>query len=103
VPFISGEMIGVPLGAVLLTYLFPGFVRFGVGVLLAIYSAYGLAKPPFKPQKVCAATDGDIGFLNGVLGGLTGLPGFIITVWCQMRRWTKDRGPSYSWSLSRRR
>jgi len=25
-----------------------------------------------------------------VLGGLTGLPGFIITVWCQMRGWTKD-------------
>ena len=25
-----------------------------------------------------------------MLGGLTGLPGFIITVWCQMRGWTKD-------------
>ena len=35
-------------------------------------------------------TDGGVGFLNGVLGGLTGLPGFIITVWCQMRGWTKD-------------
>jgi hypothetical protein len=37
-----------------------------------------------------AATDGGIGFLKGVLGGLPGLPGFIITVWCQMRGWTKD-------------
>ena len=37
-----------------------------------------------------ATTDGGIGFLNGVLGGLTGLPGFIITVWCQMRGWSKD-------------
>jgi uncharacterized membrane protein YfcA len=34
--------------------------------------------------------DGGIGFANGVLCGLTGLPGFIITVWCQMRGWTKD-------------
>jgi uncharacterized membrane protein YfcA len=25
-----------------------------------------------------------------VLCGLTGLPGFIITVWCQLRGWTKD-------------
>jgi uncharacterized protein len=25
-----------------------------------------------------------------VLAGLTGLPGFIITVWCQLRGWTKD-------------
>jgi len=89
-PFIVGGMIGVPLGAVLLTYLDPGYMRFGVGVLLVIYSVYGLAKPSFKSRKVGATTDGGVGFLNGVLGGLTGLPGFIITVWCQARGWTKD-------------
>jgi len=89
-PFIIGGTIGVPLGATLLTYLNAGYVRFGVGVLLVIYSVYGLAKPAFKPHTVGAATDGGIGFLNGVLGGLTGLPGFVITVWCQMRGWTKD-------------
>ena len=90
-PFIIGGTIGVPLGAVLLTYLNPGYVRFGIGVLLVIYSIYGLAKPAYEPRKVGAAADGCIGFLNGVLGGLTGLPGFIITVWCQMRGWTKDQ------------
>lgn len=90
-PFIIGGMIGVPLGAVLLTYLNPAYVRLGVGVLLVVYGMYGLAKPTFKPHKVGAATDGGIGFLNGILGGLTGLPGFIITVWCQMRGWTKDQ------------
>jgi len=89
-PFIVGGMIGVPLGAVLLTYLDPNYVRLGVGVLLIIYSVYSLAKPAFKPHKLGVGADGGIGFLNGVLGGLTGLPGFIITVWCQMRGWTKD-------------
>ena len=89
-PFIIGGTIGVPLGAVLLTYLNPGYVRFGVGVLLIIYSGYGLVKPTFKPHKVGAVADGGVGFLNGLLGGLTGLPGFVITVWCQMRGWTKD-------------
>ncbi len=89
-PFIIGGMVGVPLGALLLTYLDPNYMRLGVGVLLLIYSVYGLAKPVFKPRKAGTATDGSIGFLNGVLGGLTGLPGFIITVWCQMRGWTKD-------------
>lgn len=89
-PFIVGGTVGVPLGAVLLTYLDPSHVRLGVGVLLVVYSMYGLAKPTFKPHKVGAATDGGIGFLNGVLGGLTGLPGFIITVWCQVRGWSKD-------------
>src|SRR5882672_5062645 len=33
-PFIIGGTTGVPLGAMLLTYLNPGYVRFGVGVLL---------------------------------------------------------------------
>ena len=89
-PFIVGGAIGVPLGAVLLTYVNPTYVRFGVGLLLVIYSVYGLTKPDFKHHKVGAATDGSVGFLNGVLGGLTGLPGFIITVWCQMRGWTND-------------
>jgi len=31
-----------------------------------------------------------VGFLNGILGGLTGLGGIIATVWCQMRGWPKD-------------
>jgi uncharacterized membrane protein YfcA len=74
-PFIIGGTIGVPLGAVLLTYVNPVFVRFGVGLLLVIYSVYGLTKLDFKPHKVGAATDGSVGFLNGVVGGLTGLPG----------------------------
>jgi uncharacterized membrane protein YfcA len=89
-PFVIGGVIGVPLGAVLLTYLNPGHVRLGVGVLLVVYSVYGLTKPAFKPREVGVTTDGSIGFLNGVLGGLTGLPGFIITVWCQTRGWSKD-------------
>jgi uncharacterized protein len=89
-PFIIGGTIGVPLGTVLLTYVNPSYLRGGVGILLVIYSIYGLAKPAFKPRKVGARADGSIGFLNGVLAGLTGLPGFVITVWCQMRGWTKD-------------
>ena len=36
------------------------------------------------------AADGGIGFLNGLLCGLTGFPGFITTIWCQLRGWTKD-------------
>jgi uncharacterized membrane protein YfcA len=89
-PFIIGGTIGVPIGTMLLTYVNPGYLRGGVGMLLVIYSIYGLAKPAFKPRTVGAKADGSIGFLNGVLGGLTGLPGFVITVWCQMRGWTKD-------------
>ncbi len=89
-PFIIGGTVGVPIGTVLLTYIDPAYMRSGVGLLLIIYGAYGLAQPAFKPLHVGAAADGGVGFLNGILCGLTGLPGFIITVWCQLRGWTKD-------------
>jgi uncharacterized protein len=89
-PFIIGGTIGVPIGTVLLTYMNPAYMRSGVGLLLVLYGLYGLAQPAFKPLQAGRAADGGIGFLNGVLCGLTGLPGFIITVWCQLRGWTKD-------------
>ena len=89
-PFIVGGTIGVPIGTVLLTYIDPAYMRSGVGLLLIVYGIYGLAQPAFKPVQVGVAADGGVGFLNGILCGLTGLPGFIITVWCQSRGWTKD-------------
>lgn len=89
-PFIMGGMIGVPIGTYLLTYLNPAFLRSGVGLLLVIYGTYGLAQPALKPVPSSRLGDTGIGLTNGVLAGLTGLPGFIITVWCQLRGWRKD-------------
>jgi uncharacterized membrane protein YfcA len=89
-PFIIGGAIGVPIGTMLLTYINPAYLRSGVGVLLVIYGAYGLAQPKLKPVPAGVAADAGIGFSNGILAGLTGLPGFIITIWCQLRGWTKD-------------
>jgi len=88
--FIIGGTIGVPIGTLLLTYIEPAYMRTGVGALLVIYGIYGLAQPAFKPVQATLAADGSIGLVNGLLCGLTGLPGFIITVWSQMRGWTKD-------------
>ncbi len=89
-PFIVGGTLGVPIGTMLLTYVDPAYLRSGVGLLLILYSIYGLAQPAFKPVPAGTVADGGVGFLNGMLCGLTGLPGFIITIWCQLRGWTKD-------------
>jgi uncharacterized protein len=89
-PFIFGGTISVPIGASLLTYTDPAYLRGGVGLLLIVYGVYGLSQPKFAPVQAAPAVDGGIGALNGLLAGLTGLPGFVITVWCQMRGWTKD-------------
>jgi hypothetical protein len=89
-PFIIGGMIGVPIGTMLLTYIDPAYLRPGVGLLLVTYGIYGLAQPAPKPVPDNVSADAGIGFVNGVVAGLTGLPGFVITVWCQLRGWTKD-------------
>jgi uncharacterized membrane protein YfcA len=89
-PFVIGGIVGVPIGTMLLTYINPAYLRSGVGLLLVIYGTYGLAQPRLKPVPDNATADAAIGFLNGMLAGLTGLPGFIITIWCQLRGWTKD-------------
>jgi hypothetical protein len=89
-PFIIGGTIGVPIGTWLLTFVDPAYLRCGVGLLLICYGLYGLAQPALKPVPAGVAADGGVGFLNGMLCGLTGLPGFIITIWCQLRGWSKD-------------
>ena len=89
-PFIITGAVGIPFGTFLLTYVNPAWLRIGVGVLLLVYSIYGLARPQFRPVETGLPADLGIGFANGLLGGLTGLSGIIITVWCQMRIASKD-------------
>ncbi len=89
-PFIAGGLVGVPLGAALLAYVDPGVIRLGIGVLLVCFSLYNLFKPAITPFNAGPAVDTGIGVLNGTVGGLTGLGGVVITVWCQMRDWPKD-------------
>src|SRR5262249_22762648 len=36
------------------------------------------------------AADAGVAFLNGILGGLTGLAGILTTIWCGIRGWPKD-------------
>ena len=89
-PFIVGGVIGVPIGTILLTYIDPMHLRTGVGALLVVYSIYSLMRPAFTPLKSGVSTDVSIGFFNGLLGGLTGLTGIIVTIWSQLRGWPKD-------------
>ncbi len=89
-PLTFGTVIGIPIGVILLNYINPVYLRFGVGVLLVLYTIYGLVRPAIKPMKIGVAPDIAIGFLNGLVGGLTGLGGIISTISCQWRGWTRD-------------
>jgi len=90
-PFLLGAALGVPLGVAILGWARPDHIRVAVGVLLVLFCAYSLARPSIKPLTSAGATaDAGVGFLNGVLGGLTGLAGILTTIWSGMRGWGKD-------------
>ena len=56
-----------------------------------MYSLYALFRPAIAPIKAGGAmADAGVGFLNGVLGGMTGLAGILVTLWCGLRGWPKD-------------
>jgi len=91
-PFVIGAALGVPIGVTILTWADPAHVRFGVGILLVIYSLYALYRPAIRPIKtVGSLADAAVGFLNGVLAGTTGLAGILVTIWCSLRGWPKDQ------------
>ncbi len=89
-PFIVGGAIGVPIGTILLTSLDPAKLRVGIGVLLLAFGLYGLLRPALKPARSGTGPDVGVGIANGLIGGLTGLGGIAITVWCQLVGGTKD-------------
>ena len=90
-PFLVGAAFGVPVGIVTLKLAPPHHVRVAVGALLVLYSCYSLARPVINPiKRVGAAADAGVGFLNGILGGLTGLAGILTTIWCGIRGWSKE-------------
>jgi uncharacterized membrane protein YfcA len=90
-PFMAGAALGVPVGVGVLTWTNPAHVRMGVGAFLVLYSLYALLRPAIPAVKAGgAAADAGVGFLNGVLGGITGLAGILVIIWCGLRGWSKD-------------
>jgi uncharacterized membrane protein YfcA len=90
--FVVGAALGVPAGVTLLTWSDPRSIRVAVGVLLVLYSLYTYFRPALKPVVAGGgAADAAAGFLNGMLGGLTGLAGILVMIWCGLHGWPKEK------------
>ena len=89
-PFIAGGAIGVAAGTVLLTTINQGALRITMGVLLVLYSLYGLIRPALGPVQGGVPAEFGVGVVNGLIGGLTGLGGIAVTIWGQLRGGPKD-------------
>jgi len=75
-------------------------VSFVLGVLSLIYCTYSLVRPTIKPVQAGGLADISVDFVNGILGGLTGLAGIAVVVWCQLRAWPKDIQRTISQSVT---
>ena len=89
-PFVAGSALGVPLGVAILDWTNPAHVRAGIGAFLVLYALYALARPKMQPFAGAPPLDAGVGFLNGVLGGVTGFAGIVVTIWSGLRGWPKD-------------
>jgi uncharacterized membrane protein YfcA len=95
VPFIAPGILGVPLGALLLSHLDPRTLKLGIGALLCLFSIYMLIRrTSAKSAWGGVLADGVIGFSGGVLGGMVGLSGPPVTIWATVRGWSKHESRS---------
>lgn len=89
-PFIVGGALGVPAGTALLATVDQSTLRLSMGILLVIYSVYSLIRPALQSLQGGVPADFSVGVANGLIGGLTGLGGIAVTIWCQPRGGPKD-------------
>jgi uncharacterized protein len=90
--FVIPGLLGVPLGTFLLPLIDPRLFKLGLGCFLVIYSAYALTGiRQIETAKGGRTADGAVGFISGILGGLTGLSGVLPVVWTDIRGWSKEQ------------
>lgn len=91
-PFVIGGAAGLPPALYLLHHIDTWTLRIGFGLFIAAYSAYMLIAPKFSgfrndpPASAAAA----VGFVGGLIGGFTAMPGAAPTIWCSLCGTPKD-------------
>ena len=89
--FVIPALVGLPFGFAMLAHLNAGMLKLLVGVMLAMFGGFFIAKPSFKRlQKDHKLADSAVGFIGGVLGALAGLSGVLPTIWSTLHNWHKS-------------
>jgi uncharacterized membrane protein YfcA len=89
-PFVLGGAPGAAIGAAILRWANPAYMRMGIAAFLVAYAVYGLARPQLRPVHAGVAADVVVGLLGGMLGAMAGFPGILVVIWCGLRGWTRD-------------
>ena len=90
-PFLVGGVLGLPVGVAALHVVDPKILKALLGLLLVGYTGLTLAVRRFPTVSAGGrAADAVVGFGGGVLGGVAGLSGALLTIWCGLRGWSAD-------------
>ena len=73
-----------------ITHVAIAYVVYLLALLLVSGLLFYVRQPSAGRRRRSPAPDASVGFLNGVLGGMTGLAGILVTIWCGLRGWPKD-------------
>jgi len=89
-PFVLLGLLGVPLGVWLLPQISPATFRVGFGLILIVTCSLLLVLQVERRRDSTRAGDALVGFAGGILGGITGLSGVLLTIWAELHGWGKD-------------
>ena len=89
-PFVLGGAPGAAIGAMVLRWANPAYMRIGIATFLVAYAVYGLARPQLRAVNAGVAADVIVGLLGGMLGAMAGFPGILVVIWCGLRGWSRD-------------
>jgi len=91
-PMVLGGLAALPPALYALLHADPTALRVGFGGLLAAYAGYMLLSPRARAFAGAGSPwqKAAVGFLGGLVGGVTAMPGAVATVWCDLRGVPKD-------------
>lgn len=90
-PLLASGAVTVPLGVWLLLRMNAAVYAAGLGLFLVGYGGYVLMRREAAAAPSGRWTAAIAGALGGLTGGLAGLPGVSVTIWCSRRGWDKHQ------------
>lgn len=88
-PMIGAGALTIPLGVWLLVHVDALVYAAGLGAFLTAYGCYIAFRRESRAVRGTGWHDAAAGALGGLAGGLAGIPGAPVTIWCSMRGWDK--------------
>jgi len=91
-PFLTGGLVGVPVGVHFLPFIGAAQFKLLLGAILAVGCPIMLATPRARfAGSLGRAGDAAAGVVGGIVGGISGLTGVAPAIWCAIRGFDKAR------------